>query len=321
MLLAQFAGRSGLHVGLEVVEVAGHPLRHVASGRFLLEDVRHVLLTKGSIVEPVVAHPAVDHRVHRHSNLERRMRMIERHQRQESVVGDAEYTDLAVALGNVLHQPVNGVVRVGRFVDRSGVLRTVDRPVHHEVAFGSILAPNVLDHTDVAVLDDHVGRIVVPFENRPQMSAGSMAGQHGGVIRSPRQQHSGMLRAVGFDERLRQQDHRVQLHAIAHRDHNVAPLVVENRRRRRELRRSLAGIVGILCRLSSAGQHDSGESEGKYSDTTTAKRQGHQNPLERRGTSLPLYRGRVRKTNSGDWWRRMGSNHRPWGYESHALTS
>ena len=71
----------------------------VVARRFLLVDVGHHLLAERAVVEPVVAHPAVDHRVHRHRHLERRMRIDERHQRQESVVGDPEDADLAVLSG------------------------------------------------------------------------------------------------------------------------------------------------------------------------------------------------------------------------------
>src|SRR3546814_20697553 len=56
------------------------------------------------------------------------------------------------------------VVGVGGVVDRGGILRAVQRPVHHVVAFGAVLAAHVLHHADVAVLDDDVGDVVVALQ-------------------------------------------------------------------------------------------------------------------------------------------------------------
>src|SRR5206468_59091 len=94
----------------------------------LIVDVGHHLLAEGAVVEPIVAHPAVDHRVHRHRHFERRMGVDERHQRQESIVRDAKDADLPVALGDVFHEPIDRVVRVGRVIDRRRILRPVQRP-------------------------------------------------------------------------------------------------------------------------------------------------------------------------------------------------
>src|SRR5206468_2880251 len=91
---AQLARGAGLNEHVVYVEVARPPLRFRRARRFLLVDVRHPLLTEGAVVEPVVAYPSVDHRVHRHRHLERRMRIDERHQRQETVIRDAQDADL-----------------------------------------------------------------------------------------------------------------------------------------------------------------------------------------------------------------------------------
>ena len=109
-----------------------------------------------------------------------------------------------------------------------------------------------------------------------------MAGQPGGVVRSASQQDACMLRAMGLNQGFGQQDHGMQLHAVAHGDHHVPPLVVQHRRRSRVMRRSLAGIVGILGRLSGAGQHDSGNGEAEHSTTAKAHRQGHGDPFKNR---------------------------------------
>ncbi len=89
------------------------------------------------------------------------MRIDERHQRQEAVVRDAENADASIRLRNVFHQPIDGVVGVSGVVHLRRVLRTLQRAVHHVVAFGAVLAANVLDHANVAAFDDHVGGVVV----------------------------------------------------------------------------------------------------------------------------------------------------------------
>ena len=68
---------------------------------------------------------------------------------------------LPLLSGNVLHQPVDGVVGVGGVIDRRRIQRPVQRPVHHVVALGAVLAAHVLHHADVAAFDDDVGGVVV----------------------------------------------------------------------------------------------------------------------------------------------------------------
>ena len=41
----------------------------------------------------------------------------------------------------------------------------MDGPVHDVIAFGAVLAADILDDADVAAFDDHVGGIVVSIEN------------------------------------------------------------------------------------------------------------------------------------------------------------
>ena len=227
-LPAQLARRSRLHEHVVVVEVAGPPLGFIRAGRLLLVDVGHVLLTEGAVVEPVVPHPAVHHGVHRHRHLEGRVRVDQRHQRQEAVVGDAEDADLAVALGDVLDQPVDGVVRIGRVVHRRRVLRPVERPVHDVVALGAVLAADVLHHADVATFDDHVGGVVVAGEDGAQVRALCVGGELVGAVGGAGEEDG---RAVGA---LWHQDDGVELDPVAHRDHDLAAGVVEAGSRRAE---------------------------------------------------------------------------------------
>ena len=128
---------------------------------------------------------------------------------------------LPFAFRDVLHQPVDGVVGVGGVIDRRRVLRPVQRAVHHVVALGAVLAAHVLHHADVAALDDHVGGVVVAVQDRAEVRAVGVAGELRGVVGRARQQDRRALRA------LRHQDDRVQLHAVAHGDHHLAPDVVE----------------------------------------------------------------------------------------------
>ncbi len=241
-LPAELAGRPRLHVHVVVVEVARPPRRLRRARRFLVVDVRHHLLAERAVVEPVVAHPAVHHRVHRHRHLQRRVRVHQRHQRQEPVVGDADDADLAVALGNVLHQPVDGVVGVGRVVDRRRVLRTTQWTVHDVVPFGPVFPADVLDNADVASLDNDVGRVVVAGQDRAEVRAFGVAGQGRGVVRGARQQDGRALCALGHE------DHGVQPDAVPHRDHHVAPGVVESECRRLEFLRRFAGERGVCGR-------------------------------------------------------------------------
>ena len=239
MAAPQLSRRARPQVHVIVVEMVRPPRRVVAAGGFLLVDVGHHLLAEGAVVEPVVAHPAVDHRVHGHGHLERGMRIDERHQGQEAVVGDAEDADLAVALRDVLHQPVDGVVGVGGVVDRRGVLGAAQRAVHDVVALGPVLAAHVLHHADVAALHDHVGGVVVAGQDGPQVRAGRVLGERLGVVGGPGEQHG---RAFGA---LRHQDHGQELHAVAHGDHDLAPHVIEAVDGGLELGRRLAGQGGI----------------------------------------------------------------------------
>ena len=133
-LSAQFAGGPGPHVHVVFVEVRRPPQCRVVARRLLFVNVRHVLLPERTVVKPIVAHPAVDHRVHRDRDFQCRMRIHHGHQRQKPVVRDAEDADLSIALRNVFDEPVDRVVGVGRFVDRRRILRPVQRPVHHVVA-------------------------------------------------------------------------------------------------------------------------------------------------------------------------------------------
>jgi hypothetical protein len=63
---AEVPGRSRLHEHVVFVVMASPPFHLGLARRFLVVDVVHHLLPECAVVRPVVAHPTVDHRVHRH---------------------------------------------------------------------------------------------------------------------------------------------------------------------------------------------------------------------------------------------------------------
>ncbi len=171
--------------------------------------------------------------------------MDHRHQRQKPVVRNSENAYLPVALGNVLHQPVDGVVGVGRLIHRRWILRSMQRAVHHIIALGAVLASNIFDHADVPALDDHIGRIVITVEGCRKVRAALQRRELIRAVRSARQQYRRMLRA-GLLRSIRHQDHHVKLHAVAHRHHGLASFILEARRGQLQIGWSLAGVVRIL---------------------------------------------------------------------------
>ena len=238
--------------GLVVVADAGDDLLAFAARRVLAGDIGEVRVAERAVVEPVVAAPAVDHGAHRHGGLQRRVRVDEGHQHGKTFVRRADHADLAVRLRDVLDQPVDGVVRVGRVVDRRVVQRAAHGARHHVVAFGAVFAAHVLEHADVAILDEG---IVAFAQHRIDVRAlvalralGRVVGRAG--------QHDGRV-----GHALRNHDHGVQLDAIAHRDHLHALDVVRIRvGRRGELGRNI-GRHRRGLRVDGAGDEDGEDGE------------------------------------------------------------
>ena len=69
---SEFTGRSGLHEHVIVVKVAGPPFGFVLARCLLVVDIGHSLLTEGTMMEPIVAQPTIDHGVHRHGHADAR---------------------------------------------------------------------------------------------------------------------------------------------------------------------------------------------------------------------------------------------------------
>jgi hypothetical protein len=52
-----------------------------------------------------------------------------------------------------------------------GILRSAQRPVHHVIAFGAVFAAHILHHADVAAVHDHIDRVVIALQDRPEVRA------------------------------------------------------------------------------------------------------------------------------------------------------
>ncbi len=134
-------------------------------------------------MEPIVAAPSIHHWVHRNHALQRGMRMNHRHQRKKSVIRNPQHAHLPIRLGNILHQPVNRVVSIGRLVHWSRIQRPMNRPVHHIVALAPILPANILHHANISALHNRLRRVVIPPKRRSQMLALRIARQQRRVVR------------------------------------------------------------------------------------------------------------------------------------------
>ena len=146
------------------------------------------------------------------------MRIDQGFEREEAVVRDAGDPDLAVVARKVLHQPVDGVPGIGGVVDLARVERTARRQGHHVVALGPMDAAHVLIDARVAVAHQ---ALVVDTQRHRDVGAGGASGLRVGVVGRARDhdRHRAVV-LLGHDH------HRVEPHAVAHRDHRGAPLVV-----------------------------------------------------------------------------------------------
>ena len=198
-----------------VVLVEGVARRHGA--RSLLHRLHvHVAehqVAEGAVVEPVVAHVRVNHRAFRYRGLQGGMRIEQSHRRGEALVRRADHADVAIGFRYVLHQPIDGVVRVGNVVHLRRVQRPAHGPHHHVLAFRAVLAAHVLVDTDIAGLDE-LG--VAERQCREHRRGLGVTRALFRVIRRARQQDRCVVRALGHH------DDGLQLHTIAHGDHHHA---------------------------------------------------------------------------------------------------
>ena len=106
-------------------------------------------------------------------------------------------------------------------VDQCGVQRPAQRPVHHIVALRIVLAAHILDDPNVTAFDDDLSGVVIAAQDRAEVGAARVGGEIGGVVGCAGQQDRRVFGSFG-DE-----DDGVQLYAVAHGDHHLAPQVIE----------------------------------------------------------------------------------------------
>nr|GEU28205.1 hypothetical protein [Tanacetum cinerariifolium] len=246
------AGRAGAQHALVIVVHAGGQRLAGALGRGLAGDVMEVVDAEGAVVEPVVAAPAVHHRAHRHGRLQRRMRVGQRHQHREALVRRADHADLAVGLGEVFHEPVDGVPGVRRVVGAGVVERALEGARHHVVAVGAVLAAHVLEGADIAGIDQH---LVALGQGGGHAGADVALGAAAGVVRGAGEDDGRFGVLAG---RLGDHDHGMELDAVAHRDHDLALDVVGVGRERLEF----GGNVGRHGRGLGHGVGRGGSEQG-----------------------------------------------------------
>ena len=224
-------GRARLQQIIIVVEPRIAERRPLALRRGLAGEIAEIDVSERAVVEPIVPHPAVDHRTFGGGDLQRGVRRQQRHRHREPLVGGADHAHLAVRLGQILHQPVDRVIGVGDVIGIGGVERPTHRARHHIVALRAIFAAHVLEHADVAVAHEHLVALRQRGEHRQALGA---AGAAIGIVGGARQQDR---RAAGA---LRDYDHGVELHPVAHRHLDHALDVIGLVQRRDERLRDVA---------------------------------------------------------------------------------
>jgi len=134
------------------------------------------------------------------------------HRDGPAIVGRADHADALIAFLDVLDQPVDGVVGIGRVIGLGGVERTDGRTRHHVVALRAVFAADILVGEDIPVIDPFaVGRA-----DRVAQVQFLVFGAAARIVRRAREQYRQPFCVLG------NQDHGVQFDAVAHRYHHVA---------------------------------------------------------------------------------------------------
>ena len=116
-LACEITGRTRLQKARRIRRIFGCGIFEPCLVQRFGRQVVDIRLPKGAVVEPVVSHPPIDHGALGRRNFERGMRMDEGHDDSEALIARTDHADSAVRLVNILHQPVDGVIGVGRIVD------------------------------------------------------------------------------------------------------------------------------------------------------------------------------------------------------------
>ncbi len=164
--------------------------------------------TKCAIVKKIVAQPRIAHAGLLGDCFQRGMRIDHAHGDQIAGIGNSVHANPAIVVCDVFDQPVDRVVGVCAFVHFFGISRIGRGMQHLKFASGAVAPTNILKNKNVAV-SKHV-RVAI------QAVAHSLV-RSGNPIRRAVQQHwqrfFGVCRRVNF---------RVQLYAIADRNHHLA---------------------------------------------------------------------------------------------------
>src|SRR5581483_1580397 len=115
-----------------------------------------VAQAEGAVVMEVVAEEHVGGRGLLGNSLKRRMGVDQRHGRRPAGIGDAPHADAPIVVGNILEQPLNGVVGVGALIRALGIGGRARRALHDECPLRFESAAQVLEDEDVAVGDQLV---------------------------------------------------------------------------------------------------------------------------------------------------------------------
>ena len=211
--------------------------RHAALGLVagLPAKPRDVGEAKRAVMEPVIAHPSIDHRAFRRGDLQRGMRIEQRHRNGEALIRRSDHPDATVRFRQVclVHQPIDRVIGIGDMIDFGRVERADHRAGDHIIPLRSVFAANVLIDADIAVAHEH---LVGQRQRRKHAGTGRALGATAGVIRRARQDDRCVLGILGND------DDREQLGPVAHRDHHLAAHIIVRSGRRRKFRRN------VICR-------------------------------------------------------------------------
>ena len=95
-----------------------------------------------------------------------RMRFHERHRGQPPAIRDPENASPSIVIRDVFDQPVDGVIGIGSFVNRTGLGAVARGALHLELAFGIVASADVLEDENKTL----VGELLVAVLERSSQS-------------------------------------------------------------------------------------------------------------------------------------------------------
>ena len=196
----------------------------LAAGRGLPQDVVNIGQSESTVMEPVIAHPAIDHRALRRGYLERRMRVQQGHHDRKTLITRPDHAHAPVRLRHILHQPIDRVVAVGGVVGTAWVVARVHRRRRHQVhTLRTVFAAHILVHADIPGFHKDLIAQRQRFHHASTLRTRRPAS---GVVRCARQQNGRALGPFGHH------NYGVQLRAVAHgyHDHALVEIGLVNRR-------------------------------------------------------------------------------------------